>query len=130
MKGKPPETGKQKGVGGIAEIERKTGITLAFQGQDSVGAGLNSTLDHAGKVNAQERKHRIGHRINQMANEMAALGPQIVVFSTEWNDAVGWPQPGSSRNPVALKPRAIDEKIGFDGISGGRLDAPRQRIMP
>src|SRR5262249_5120808 len=71
---KAPESRKREGVHKVGEIEISLAITFAGKGEHSVGAGFDAAVNQTREVDAQKRKLRIGHRVNQMPHQTLARG--------------------------------------------------------
>ena len=61
----------------------------------AVGPTSTSPLGVAGEVHAEERQARVGHRVDQRAHQLAALGAQPQVGAAERHD----PRLGRARRP-------------------------------
>ena len=51
---------------------RRATVALAGQRQHGVRAGVHAAVDHPGEVHAEERQRRVGHRVDQAADEVPA----------------------------------------------------------
>src|SRR5262245_1056462 len=72
--GHPPETGKDRSLDCIPQVEICFAIAFALQRQHRVWTRFDPIVDAPGEVNSKEGEAGIGHRINQIANEMAPGG--------------------------------------------------------
>src|SRR5438105_4486907 len=75
-------------VAKIAWIEICLAVTFAREGEHGVGARFHSALDHARKVNSQERKRRVRHGVNQVSHQEMFRRRKRVVFTAKRNDSV------------------------------------------
>jgi hypothetical protein len=61
-------------------------------------------------MNAQERKVRVGHRVDEVLDEVALLRPELVVLATERHDLRPRLHPAEPSHAVAVEPCAVDER--------------------
>ena len=107
-----PETGEGDRGGQVAQAD--VGVTVAFtcEGQDGVGAGVDSAGDAAGEVHSEERKAGIGHGVDQGAHQGGALGHEVIVFAAERDDHYVRGVTGHAGDAVAEQAGAVDERAG------------------
>ena len=66
--GQAPESGVGHGIQEIAQIKRGAVIAFPLQTEHGVWASVNIAVNHAGEMDTQKRKLRIGHRIDEVPN--------------------------------------------------------------
>src|SRR5262245_20395390 len=108
-----PESRESHGLAKIPQGEVGLVIALPLEGQDGVWASVNATINHPGKMNAEERKGRIRNRINQTLNQVPGLWRQLIVLAPERNDFGPGIHAAHSRHTVAMKAGAVDCKSSF-----------------
>ena len=74
-------------------------------------------------MDAQERKLRVGHWVDQVAHQVLALGLDLVVFAAEWHNAHFAFLACKHAQPVAVQAGAVNHKIRRV-IPGGAPDPP------
>ena len=52
-------------------------VALAGRGEHGVRAGQHRAVDAPREVHAEEREARVGHRVDEAADEAARLGPSV-----------------------------------------------------
>ncbi len=62
-------------------------------------------------MNAQERKSRIRHGVNQVANQVPAIRPQKIIFAAERHNAELRTTSGERRHAIRLQTRAADQEV-------------------
>src|SRR3974390_2210944 len=85
-----------------------------WRGGGGAGAG-----EGAGEVHAEEREARIGHRVDGIADEEAALRLYFVVFAAKWDDLEIGFAARHARDDVAIEPSAVDNIAGANRSGGG-----------
>ncbi len=85
--------------------------------------GPASTLPiHATReMHAQEGEPRIGHRVNQVLDEVAPFASNLVILSAERNNLQIDVNSGELRDLIAVEPGAVNDMAGAKR-TGGRLD--------
>ena len=68
-------------------------------------------MNQAGEVDAQERELRVRHRVDQVADQVLALGPDPVVLAAKRHDSHFTLFAREQAHPVAVQPRAVDHEI-------------------
>src|SRR5208337_5206274 len=69
---------------------------------------MNTPVDHASEMNAEERKIWIGHRINEISYNRAPLGLQLIVFTSKRNDLRPRLRAAQPCHPVTVQPGTVD----------------------
>ena len=86
----PPREGAEAGPGqGLGEIPSGDGalvVALPREGEHGVGADHDLAVDARGQVHTEERIARVGHGIDQPADQVPQVGPEQVVVSAERQD--------------------------------------------
>src|ERR1035438_6187576 len=80
-------------------------------------------MNEASVVNAEKWELGVWHRVNQIAHQMLALGPDPVVFPAKRHDADFPFLAREHAQSVAMQTRAVDHKIRHV-FSCGAVDAP------
>src|SRR5262249_58380665 len=75
-----PEARIAEDVEHVAHVHVAPGVALAGEGEHGVRATLDSPADRPREVDAQEREARVGHGIDEVADEAAGLGREVVVL--------------------------------------------------
>src|SRR4051812_13594231 len=78
------KAGEGKCLPKIAKGAKRKGslrVSFAVQREHSVRSGMNGAIDHAGEMNTQKWESRIGHGINQSADQVALRGNEFIVLS-------------------------------------------------
>ncbi len=84
-------------------------------------SGRNARLvDRSREVNAEERKGRVGDRINERAAERGPALGQVVVLAAERDDAEPRVRSGETRDAVRVETAAIDHVWRFERAGVGR----------
>src|SRR5215211_3666787 len=87
---------------------------------------MDRSVDHPGQVHAEKGKGRIGHRIDQALHEVRGCGRQLVVFTTERDDANRWIEPSQPRQSITVQSGAVDELVRTEladlGCDGDRIE--------
>ena len=81
--GEAPDSGIRRLFERVAEIERCLPITLARERRDRVRPRLGAAADEAREVDTQERKPRVGHRIEKPFHEPLAPRRELVILAAE-----------------------------------------------
>lgn len=63
---------------GVAEAEIGLAIGFAGEGEDGVGTAFDAPLDHPGEMDAEERKGGVGDGVDEMSDQAAGFGPNVV----------------------------------------------------
>ena len=74
LRHQPPEAAVARHRGDVARADRALGVTLAGEGQHRVGPDRDAAVDQARQMHAEERHRRVGHRIDQVADDRSHLG--------------------------------------------------------
>ena len=91
--GPPPAARHPVGAGpaqGLAQVpggQALEVVGVARAGQQRGRADQDLVVGAAGEVDAEERQRRVGHRVDERAHEVAALGPQAQPGAAEGDDA-------------------------------------------
>src|SRR5207249_3972826 len=107
----------------VAGIDLRPTISFPGESQHRIRPRLDPAVNQTCEVDAQERKLRVGHRIDEVADEELPLGTNFVIFAAKGNDFGRWPPPRSADQPIRVKPAAGDDKFGAE-IADGGLGAP------
>src|SRR5688500_16648683 len=105
-----PESWEPEGIDRVAKVRRHAAIAFAREGQHGVRPSFHSTIDRSGEMHAEERKHRIRHRINQVSNEAGALSVEAPVLTSKWDDASRRPFASKPRDPVGMQTRCVHQR--------------------
>ncbi len=97
---------------------------MAVEREHGVGSGLDLAADAARQMHAEERELRVGNRIDEAFDQVAALRRELEVLAAERNDPHPGVVAGHPRDAVALKPAAVDERRGRDRAAGGLEHQP------
>src|ERR1051325_9350669 len=117
-----PEAGEEHDLRKISKGKICPAITFAFETQHSIGSSMDGTIDHAREVDAKERKIRVGDWIDQAVDEITALRREFIIFAAEGHDAGSGIQFRHSRDSIAMKPRAVNDKTGLEFSGFGLND--------
>jgi tRNA-modifying protein YgfZ len=112
--GHAPEALVAEQLQGITCGKARSLITFALEGEDGVGAGLDAAMDHAREMDAEERETRIGHGINQVADQRAAVGDQLVVFAAERDDLQPGLDAAQASDTIRLQAATVDQILTGD----------------
>src|SRR3954466_2360739 len=104
-------------------------ISLAAECEHGIRSGFEISMHGSREVHAEERKLRVGHRIDEVANEIATLGPDEVVLTAERYDSAGRILARHAGDAVRMKPRAIHDRVRGQLSCVGR-DAPALAVGP
>ncbi len=74
-------------------------------------------------MNAEERKRRVGHGIDEVPDQMLPFRLEFIVLAAKGNDAHFALLPGQLEDAVAVQSGAIDEKVSRE-IAGSRGEHP------
>jgi hypothetical protein len=108
--------------GGVARREAEPVVPLALQREDRIGAGLDTTPDHAREVRAEEREVRIGDRVDQVAYEPLPFRRQPEILAAERHDGQSRLDAAQPRDAVGLQSSAVDQSARADLADGGVED--------
>ena len=108
------EAGPGERGGKFAQIDLAFAVALTAKGQYGIGSCFHTAFHHAGEVHTEEGEGRVGHGIDEIAHEALTLRTQLVVFSTEGDDAQVEVGNGEGSNAVAPQPGAIDDQLGLE----------------
>ena len=130
--GHAPEAGPGQGLGQVAEAQVAPAVALPGQGEDGVGADQDPAVDPLGQVDPEERVARVGHRVDEAVDQVAAAGGELVVLAPERHHPGVVVVAGQAGQAVGVQPAADDQLVegqplaaGLDGHPGGVLgDAP------
>src|SRR5581483_905432 len=81
--------------------------------------GVDTAAHAAREVYAEERKARIGYRVDQSLDQAFALGGEVVVLAAEGNDAHLGRLASQTAYVVAVQPGAIDHIASGEGAASG-----------
>ena len=126
--GQSQKTGVGQGLGQIAQVEIGLAVALAREGQHRVGAALHRAVDHAGEVDAQEGKLRIGHRVDQRAAQVVHLRLERIILAAEWDDGRRRFAAIQRRDAVGVEPGAVDHDPRLQ-LDGGAAHPHRARAF-
>ena len=115
--GEPQEAGIRERFGQIAEVDIRLPVAFASECQHCIRTTLDSTFDHSRKVDSEERKTRVRHRINQSAAEMMHVGVEFKVLAAERDDLLLRILPAKACGAVTVQAGAIDDVTDF--VSSG-----------
>src|SRR5439155_22864836 len=76
---KPPKPGERQRVEKVGGVEVSLAIALAREGEDGVRSGFDAAVNQAREMNAEKRKLRVRHRINQVAHQVLPLALDFVI---------------------------------------------------
>src|ERR1700761_4892887 len=65
-----PEAGVSKYLGQIAPAKVRLAVAFAFETEHCVWPGVNASIHHAREVHTEERKRWIGHRVNEVLDQV------------------------------------------------------------
>ena len=94
-------------------------VTLPLKTENGVRPGVYTAIDHSREMNSEKRKLGIGHRIDQIPDQIAALRFQFVILTSKWHNARARVGTGHFRHSVTLQARAIDNQPGGNSSLGG-----------
>ena len=83
---------------------------------------MHGAVDAAGEMHAEKRERRIGHRVDEPADQVGGPRREFVVLAPERQDPHRWRCARRSRDPVAEQAGAVDEHPGADRAPRRRLD--------
>ena len=107
--GDDSEAGPKEGFERVPQVELGLAVGFTAQGEHGVGSAFDAALDHAGEMDSEKGKGRIGYRIDEIANEAAGMGFENVVFASEGCDAQGQVRVGLPGETVGVEPAARDK---------------------
>jgi hypothetical protein len=102
-------------------------ISFARERQHRIRPGFNAAPDSAGEMDAQEREARIGYRVNQIAHQELAFGPDQVIFAAKRHDANRARLTRELGDAIRVQPGAGNQKIA-GRFSGCVNSAPAARL--
>ena len=107
------------------------GFSVAFagEGEDGVRTGFDAAVDEAGEVDAKEGKGGVGHGVDEVADEVARFGGELVILATEGNDPDVVSRVGERGDAVAKKAGAIDEVGTFEFTFRGFEDPTAEVVV-
>ena len=88
-------------------------VALAGQREHGVGAGVDRAVDHAGQVHTEKREAGVGHRVNEVVDEVRPFGHQLVVLATERDDPVTVRRARQFGHLVASQASTVDQPRRF-----------------
>src|SRR5579863_10331766 len=81
-----PKAGVRECGGGVLQADIGSPITFALECQHRVRSGIHATVDVTREMHTEKWETKIGHRIEQAANQMLSFWNQIIIFTTKRHD--------------------------------------------
>ena len=101
------------------QIEIGAFVALALEGEHGVRPGVDAALNPAREVHAKKGKFRIGHGIDESADQVLSLGNQIVVFSAKGHDPDFRLLSCHPADAITVQSGTIDHVFGGERSAGG-----------
>ena len=108
-----PEAREGENFSGFARVDIGFAVAFAGEREDGVWPSLDAAVDEAGEVDAKEGKSRVGHGVNEVADEMPCFGGEFEILAAEGDDADVVFRAGKCGNAVTEKTGAVDEVGAF-----------------
>ena len=86
---KPPKARIKERAGQIGRVDASPAITLPGESEDSIGTRFNAAAHEARKMHPQKGESWVWNRVDKVTNQMLAVCPELVEFTTEWNHPGG-----------------------------------------
>src|SRR5271165_2556227 len=118
-----PEALVCEGFDRVAQREISLAISFTRKREYCIGSGLDAAMNEAREVYAEERELRIGHRVNEIVDEMLAFRLELVVLPAKGNDLCLIPRTSHAAHTVAMQAGAVDDEIGLI-IAAARINVP------
>src|ERR1700722_308499 len=113
--GQLAQAGEAQAVQQVPAVHRRAPAPLPAQRGRRVRAGVQRPDDAPGEVHAEERERRVGHRVNQPADQAGRGRPERVVVAAERDDPVLVAAlAGHGGDPVGLEAGTGDHGPGPD----------------
>jgi hypothetical protein len=116
------EAGGSEGAHGVLQVEVEFAVAFPREGEDGVGAAFDAAVDHAGEVDAEEGKTRVGDGVDEVVAEVMGVGGEFEVFAFEGDDAAHGRKTSGLGDAVGLETRAGYERGGGMVALGGADD--------
>jgi len=84
---KAPEAAVGEGVAQVAEVDVGFAVAFTGEGEDGIRASFNTSMNKTGEMDAEEGELGVGHGVNEVADEVMAVGFELKIFTTEGDDA-------------------------------------------
>src|SRR5262249_29550590 len=117
----PPESAIGQHLYGFTQIRPCSVVSFAAKGQQRIRAGFDTAIDATREMYPEEGEPWVGHRVDQVFDQMSSFTSNLVVFPPERNDLQIDLHSRKLRDLIAVKPGAINE-IGSAKRSCAGLD--------
>ena len=111
---KVPQSRIGNSVEEVAWIDIRLAVTFAREGEHSVRTCFDTAVNQTREVHAEEGKLRIGHGVDQVANERLAVRLDLVILAAKWNNANFAAQTGQFADAITVKACAVDQELSFE----------------
>ena len=108
------KTGITEGLEEVLQVQVELAVSFSPECENGIRSAFDRTVDHSCEMHAEERKLRIGYRVNEVFAKALGFLRQFVVLPLERNDLGRNGLTGQPGHPIRMKARAVDQKTGFD----------------
>jgi hypothetical protein len=123
-----PEAGEAEDFGGLERMDVGFAITFTGEREDCVRPGFDAAVDEAGEVDAKEGECRVGHGVDEVADEAARFGGEFKILASERDDADVVFGSSEGGDAVTEKTGAVDEMAAFK-FAGGGFEDPAAEVV-
>ena len=123
-----PEAGEGKNFGSFAGVDVGFAVSFAGEGEDCVWPSLDAAVDESGEVDSEEGKCRVGHGVDEVADEVARFGGEFEILAAEGDDTDVVFCASERGDAVAEEAGAVYEVAAFEFACGG-LEDPAAEVV-
>src|SRR5699024_5621983 len=109
-----PEAGKIERFNGLVKVKVYAVVAVTLEGKSRMRAAFYPAGGHLGKVNAQKRKGRIGHGVDQSLHQVLSFRFQFKIFPAKGDDLNLGAEAGGLSHAIAVKAGAVDQVAAFE----------------
>src|SRR5262249_46441570 len=112
--GQAPESAVGRHGSEVAQRDVAVAVALALPREHGVRSRLDSAVNRAREVDAEEREGRIGNRVHQVPDQADALRSQLVALAAEGDDVQPWADAAELGDAIGAQPGAVDQRAARD----------------
>src|SRR5699024_11286290 len=117
-----PEAGKIERFNGLVKVKGYFVVALALEGKNRIRAAFYPAGSHLGKVNAQKRKGRIGHGVDQSVHQVLSFRFQFKIFPAKGDNLNLGAEAGGLSHAIAVKAGAVQQEAGIQWVRSRSYD--------